>query len=231
MEPHDLVDGPGHHRVVGGQDQAGPLVAQAEHRPHQPLPGLTVQLGGWLVGDHQGRPADHGRRERQPLLLAPGQLLGPVAGPLLQAEGAQQPIHLARPNQSHRGGRRVLPRPCPAALLGLCAASVLAGLVDAIVGGGGLVQLSALLVVLPGGEAIFSLATNKLASVVGTASAAVTYARRVPLDRRHVVPMAAAAACACSGPNICTSPAGFLSLPAGEKLRSIAMVCGLAPTS
>jgi uncharacterized membrane protein YfcA len=81
----------------------------------------------------------------------------------------------------------------PAALLFLCAASLLAGLVDAIVGGGGLVQLSALLVVLPGGQAIFSLATNKLASVVGTGSAAVTFARRVPLDRRHVVPMAAAA--------------------------------------
>jgi uncharacterized membrane protein YfcA len=79
------------------------------------------------------------------------------------------------------------------ALLALCAASVLAGLVDAIVGGGGLVQLSALLVVLPGGEAIFSVATNKLASVVGTASAAVTFARRVPLDRGHVVPMAVVA--------------------------------------
>jgi uncharacterized protein len=80
-----------------------------------------------------------------------------------------------------------------AALAALCAASLLAGLVDAIVGGGGLVQLSALLVVLPGGEAIFSVATNKLASVVGTSSAAVTFARRVPLDRRHVLPMAAAA--------------------------------------
>jgi uncharacterized protein len=79
------------------------------------------------------------------------------------------------------------------ALIALCAAALLAGLVDAIVGGGGLVQLSALLIVLPGGEAIFAVATNKLASVVGTASAAVTYARRVPLDRRQVLPMAAAA--------------------------------------
>ena len=76
------------------------------------------------------------------------------------------------------------------ALLALCAASLLAGAVDAIVGGGGLVQLSALLVVLPGGEAIFSVATNKLAGVVGTASAAVTFARRVPIDRSHAVPMA-----------------------------------------
>jgi uncharacterized protein len=81
----------------------------------------------------------------------------------------------------------------PLALLALCVASLLAGAVDAIVGGGGLVQLSALLIVLPGGEAIFSVATNKLASVVGTASAAVTFARRVPIDRRHAVPMAVAA--------------------------------------
>ena len=80
-----------------------------------------------------------------------------------------------------------------AALLALCAAALLAGAVDAIVGGGGLVQLSALLVVLPGGAAIFSVATNKLASVVGTASAAVTFVRRVPLDRGHVLPMAGAA--------------------------------------
>jgi uncharacterized protein len=79
------------------------------------------------------------------------------------------------------------------ALLALCVAALLAGAVDAIVGGGGLVQLSALLVVLPGGEAIFSVATNKLASVVGTASAAVTFARRVPVDLRHAVPMAVAA--------------------------------------
>ncbi len=79
------------------------------------------------------------------------------------------------------------------ALLALLAAALLAGLVDAIVGGGGLVLLSALLIVLPGGEAIFSVATNKLAAVVGTGAAAVTFARRVPLDRRQVLPMAAAA--------------------------------------
>lgn len=81
----------------------------------------------------------------------------------------------------------------PAALLALCVAAALAGAVDAIAGGGGLVLLSALLIVLPGGAAIYSVATNKLAAVVGTASAAVTFARRVPLDRGHVLPMAAAA--------------------------------------
>ena len=101
------------------------------------------------------------------------------------------------------------------ALLALCAASVLAGAVDAIVGGGGLVQLSALLIVLPGGEAIFSVATNKMASVVGTASAAVTFARRVPIDRHHVVPMAVAAFVATPGARYGARPA----LPAAHAGR------------
>ena len=77
--------------------------------------------------------------------------------------------------------------------LPLCGAAALAGALDAIVGGGGLVQLPALLVALPGTPVVALLGTNKLASVVGTASAAVTYARRVPFDRATAVPIAAAA--------------------------------------
>jgi uncharacterized protein len=65
--------------------------------------------------------------------------------------------------------------------------------VAAIVGGGGLIQLPVLLLFLPGGEAIFSVATNKLAAVVGTASAAVAYARRIRVDWSHTGPMAVAA--------------------------------------
>ena len=75
----------------------------------------------------------------------------------------------------------------------LCLAAFLAGGLDAVVGGGGLVQLPALLLVLPQVPVVALLGTNKLASVVGTASAAVTYARRVGLDRATVVPMALAA--------------------------------------
>ncbi|MGH3614330.1 MAG: TSUP family transporter, partial [Pseudonocardia sp.] len=60
-------------------------------------------------------------------------------------------------------------------------------------GGGGLIQLPVLLLFLPGGEAIFSVATNKLAAVVGTAAAVVVYARRIEIDWRHTGPMAAAA--------------------------------------
>ncbi len=75
----------------------------------------------------------------------------------------------------------------------LCAFSVLAGALDAVVGGGGLVQLPALLLVLPQVPVATLLGTNKLASVVGTVSAAVTYARRVPVDRGTAVRMGAAA--------------------------------------
>ena len=75
----------------------------------------------------------------------------------------------------------------------LCAFALLAGALDAVVGGGGLVQLPALLVVLPQAPVVALLGTNKLASVVGTASAAVTYNRRIAVDRRTAVVMAAAA--------------------------------------
>ena len=75
----------------------------------------------------------------------------------------------------------------------LCAFAFLAGGLDAVVGGGGLVQLPALLVVLPQVPVVQLLGTNKLASVVGTSSAAVTYARRVTVDRRTAAWMAGAA--------------------------------------
>ncbi len=75
----------------------------------------------------------------------------------------------------------------------LCAFALLAGALDAVVGGGGLVQLPALLVVLPQAPVVALLGTNKLASVVGTASAAVTYNRRIAVDRRTAAVMAAAA--------------------------------------
>ncbi len=78
-------------------------------------------------------------------------------------------------------------------LLVLCAFAFLAGSLDAVVGGGGLVQLPALLVVLPQAPVVALLGTNKLASVVGTASAAVTYSRRVTVDRRTAGAMTAAA--------------------------------------
>lgn len=78
-------------------------------------------------------------------------------------------------------------------VLVLCAFAFLAGGLDAVVGGGGLVQLPALLVVLPQVPVVALLGTNKLASVVGTASAAVAYNRRVSVDRRTAAWMAGSA--------------------------------------
>ncbi|KQX63689.1 TSUP family transporter [Angustibacter sp. Root456] len=76
----------------------------------------------------------------------------------------------------------------------LLLAALVAGWVDAVVGGGGLVQLPALLIALgPGTAAVHSLATNKIASICGTSTSAVTYYRRVHPDLRTALPMAAAA--------------------------------------
>ncbi|NDC37428.1 MAG: sulfite exporter TauE/SafE family protein [Proteobacteria bacterium] len=62
-----------------------------------------------------------------------------------------------------------------------CLAAFVAGLIDAIVGGGGLIQLPALLVLFPQTALTMLLGTNKLSSIAGTATAVLTYARHVAL--------------------------------------------------
>lgn len=76
-----------------------------------------------------------------------------------------------------------------AGVMFLCATAFFAGLIDAMVGGGGLIQLPAMLLLLPGGEVIHSLATSKVASLAGTTSAAGTYAARTPIRWRSALPM------------------------------------------
>ncbi|WP_193104497.1 TSUP family transporter [Brachybacterium sp. FME24] len=62
----------------------------------------------------------------------------------------------------------------------LIGASFLAGWVDAVVGGGGLIQLPALVTSLPADTSTATvLGTNKLASAAGTAVSSWTYVRRV----------------------------------------------------
>jgi uncharacterized membrane protein YfcA len=70
--------------------------------------------------------------------------------------------------------------------------ALLAGFVDAVVGGGGLVLLPALLVLLPGVPVATLLGTNKSVSIWGTTVAAVHYARHVEIPWRTVVPMGSA---------------------------------------
>ncbi|MFB7636214.1 sulfite exporter TauE/SafE family protein [Streptomyces sp. NPDC056149] len=75
----------------------------------------------------------------------------------------------------------------------LCLAALAAGWIDAVVGGGGLLLLPALLVGLPHTPTAFVLGTNKSTAIVGTAAAAVTYVRKAPIDVRTALRIGGAA--------------------------------------
>ncbi len=75
-------------------------------------------------------------------------------------------------------------------ILLLCAASLLAGFIDAVVGGGGLIQIPAMLILLPGAPVATILGTNKFASRAGTTIAVQRYARHVAIDWSTVLPAA-----------------------------------------
>lgn len=69
-------------------------------------------------------------------------------------------------------------------VLGLLVAATAAGWVDAVVGGGGVLLIPVLLLAFPGyAHAAVALGTNKIAAVMGTATAAYMYQRRTKLDR------------------------------------------------
>ncbi|GAB3674029.1 sulfite exporter TauE/SafE family protein [Angustibacter aerolatus] len=79
----------------------------------------------------------------------------------------------------------------PGTLALLLVAALAAGWVDAVVGGGGLIQLPALLLGLgPTTAPVHALATNKIAGIFGTTTSAVTFGRRVHPDLRTALPMA-----------------------------------------
>ncbi len=73
------------------------------------------------------------------------------------------------------------------------AAAYLSGIVNATVGGGGLIQLTGLLAAFPQAAHPFLLGTNKLASILGTGAAVVRYARAVAIPWRAVLPACAIA--------------------------------------
>jgi uncharacterized membrane protein YfcA len=77
-------------------------------------------------------------------------------------------------------------------LLLVTLASVLAGFVDAIVGGGGLILVPALFSVFPTTQPATLFGINKSASVWGTAFAARQYSRRVEMDWPALLPAAVA---------------------------------------
>jgi uncharacterized membrane protein YfcA len=75
-------------------------------------------------------------------------------------------------------------------LILLIVAAFGAGWVDAVVGGGGLIQLPALLIALPPTTSPATiLGTNKVSSVWGTATSSITYAVKIKPDRKTVLPL------------------------------------------
>ena len=78
-------------------------------------------------------------------------------------------------------------------LLIVTLASALAGFVDSIVGGGGLIFLPALFAVYPSAPPATLFGTNKSASVWGTTFAAWQYSRRVQVRWRVILPAAGVA--------------------------------------
>ncbi|MFC9969331.1 TSUP family transporter [Spirillospora sp. NPDC127200] len=86
----------------------------------------------------------------------------------------------------------------------LLVAALAAGWVDAVVGGGGLIQLPALMLVHPG-QAVAALATNKLGSIAGTSSAAVAYLRKAKPDLRVALPAGALAVCFAAVGALCAA--------------------------
>ena len=72
----------------------------------------------------------------------------------------------------------------------LCIAAATAGFFDAIAGGGGLIQLPALLVGLNKSSVVEVLGTNKFAAIFGTANAANRYRKGVAIDKKLLIKMA-----------------------------------------
>ena len=75
----------------------------------------------------------------------------------------------------------------------LCGFAFLAGFVDAIAGGGGLIQLPACLILFPMMPVVTMMGTNKMASLFGTSVATTRFARSVRLDWHVVLPAAGTA--------------------------------------
>lgn len=72
-------------------------------------------------------------------------------------------------------------------LLLMCCAALLAGFVDSIVGGGGLVQVPALFILYPHFEIPRIIGTNRFSSFMGTAVAGYQYAKKVEIPWRTVL--------------------------------------------
>lgn len=84
-------------------------------------------------------------------------------------------------------------------ILILCILAFVAGFVDAVAGGGGMIQLPALFILQPQLTLVQTLATNKMCSFSGTSVAAARYIKKVKIDWPHLTPAIIAALVASFG--------------------------------
>jgi uncharacterized protein len=78
--------------------------------------------------------------------------------------------------------------------IALLAFAFFAGLVDSVIGGGGLIQVPALLVFLPGAPVATIFGTNKIVSLAGTSMALAKIAPQVSIPWKNILPAAIVAA-------------------------------------
>jgi uncharacterized membrane protein YfcA len=78
-------------------------------------------------------------------------------------------------------------------VIALCGFALLAGFVDAIAGGGGLIQVPALFAIFPNAAPAMLLGTNKFSALTGTTIATLRYGWSVSIRWRVAIPAAAIA--------------------------------------
>lgn len=103
-------------------------------------------------------------------------------------------------------------------ILILCGSSFCAGLIDSMVGGGGLILIPTLLILFPTMPVATVIGTNKFAAVCGMGMATVQYIRTVAIPWRSMIPAAFA--------GFCTALLGakLLTLVDNQILRPIVVV-------
>jgi uncharacterized membrane protein YfcA len=82
------------------------------------------------------------------------------------------------------------------AIISLIVLSFAAGFVDSVIGGGGLIQLPALLINFPNSPLPVLFGTTKIASLAGTSMAAFQYSRRIKFNYKLLLVIAACAGAA-----------------------------------
>ncbi len=92
----------------------------------------------------------------------------------------------------------------PELFIVLLLAAFCAGCIDSVVGGGGMIQLPALLMA-PGFSPVAALSTNKVASSMGTLTSASTYIRSLKIPWKILLPVAFLAFCASAAGAYCAT--------------------------